>query len=145
MRGRKLLILLGLVLVFIWGNSMLPAPVSAALSGWVRRGLRFLSGGNGDTPLRKLAHLLEFAVLGLTLCWVLYLPGARKRSFALPSLLGGIVVGCVDEAIQKMVPGRGPSLLDVGIDTLGTMLGVGLFLLGLTVIQKLKNKKTKHD
>lgn len=50
----------------------------------------------------------------------------RPRLFALGL---GCLAGCVDETIQRFVPDRGPSILDVGIDTLGAAFGVAMLLL----------------
>ncbi len=105
---------------------MLPAHLSAALSGWLRE-LIFgtgLSKGDADTAsfsLRKLAHFLEFASLGGLLTWLLGM--LRKNTWYYPLALGTLVC-LVDETIQGFVPGRAPMLLDVGVDVLGVSLGI---------------------
>jgi VanZ family protein len=73
------------------------------------------SGLSWDYPLRKLAHAGEFAVLGALL--------AR----ALPELAAlwlGIAYAVADELHQTFVPGRAGTLLDVGIDSVGVLLGI---------------------
>ena len=42
---------------------------------------------------------------------------------------------CIDESIQLLTPERGPSLVDVWIDTFGVVMGIIM----LFVINKLKN------
>ncbi|MBR6684262.1 MAG: VanZ family protein, partial [Firmicutes bacterium] len=56
------------------------------------------------------------------------------------SLLAGIAAACIDETIQIFVPGRGPGIADVGIDTLGVTLGIVF----ISLIQQIKKNKSKH-
>jgi len=64
------LALVGLTLVWIWGNSLLPAEASRAISGSVQSlidrilGLPPGGGIGGEGLLRKIAHMAEFAILG---------------------------------------------------------------------------------
>ena len=126
--------LLTAVLVFIWGNSLLPASVSQQFSDFVGHVLEeILPEGMEDLPeenesflLRKLAHLTEFIALGVLLAWNCAM---RQKRTAFP-LLWGIAAACIDETIQVFVPGRGPGLRDVAIDSLGVLLGIVLLHLG---------------
>lgn len=126
-------------IVFIWGNSLLPAETSAAFSSAVKRLLLFFlpEGGpsaiKGHGLLRKIAHVLEFTSLGALWCWYL-LMGRRSPALA---WLPGVCTACIDETIQCFVPGRGPRVTDVLIDLGGVSLGIGITLL----IQFLKNNK----
>jgi VanZ family protein len=73
---------------------------------------------------RKSIHVAEYAGLSLTLAWALKRPGerlgARQVSVAVTAT---VLVGCVDEWHQTMVPGRTALVSDVGIDALGAGLG----------------------
>lgn len=142
-RLRLCIVLLVMNLVFIWGNSLLPAELSAAFSQWVRDALQSffpntLPGETGGGLLRKLAHFCEFCTLGMLLAWLF---GMRCRTWlrrkGLP-LLCGIAAACADETIQRFVPGRGPSLRDVGIDTAGVILGILLLTAGYQCVKKMK-------
>lgn len=125
------------LLVFIWGNSLMPGTVSQAISNFVQQ---LLSGKTirpeevpeGSGILRKLAHFTEFAALGMLLCW---LAGMLRRGWK-SALLSGAAVACIDETIQAFVPGRAPRLLDVCIDSLGVVTGIVLILLGHTYLKK---------
>ncbi len=144
-RVRLCAALLAVNILFIWGNSLLPASVSATISHWVRNILAaFLPGGSGGEPnaghglVRKLAHFTEFACLGALLTWLL----SMYRRAAIWALPLGAFVASIDETIQRFVPGRGPRVTDVLIDTTGVAVGIGLLLLGYTV-RKIQKRKTE--
>ena len=134
-----------LLLCFIWGNSLLPGSVSGAISDWVRDLLSRIFPGEvpgvttGGGLLRKIAHFTEFAALGASLGW---LSGMLRKSKLRP-LLYGFGAACVDETIQVFVPGRGPSLKDVGIDTCGVIVGMILLTFGHHLIHKVKHLEVK--
>ena len=123
---------------FIWGNSLLPGDISGAISDYVKNTLASLFAQGEQQPesggflLRKMAHFTEFTALGLCLCWLFGMQGKGK----LPPLLWGMLAACVDESIQLFVPGRGPSVRDVCIDSGGVLLGVNLLTLGHHYLQK---------
>ena len=135
--------------VFIWGNSLLPGSVSGAISGWVNDLVQMLlpgsdeASGAGHGLLRKIAHFTEFCTLGMLLVWQFRMHKISPLAqYALP-LLGGFLVACADETIQWFVPDRGPSLIDVGIDTLGSALGIILITLINYALKR--NKTTKLE
>ena len=134
-------------LCFIWGNSLMPGSVSGAFSDWVKGILSAIlpgfgsgSSDGGGHLLRKLAHFSEFCCLGLCLSWLVRMLSRKAAQWYLLPLLGGFLAACVDETIQCFVPDRGPSFIDVGIDTLGVTLGVVLISIGY-MIKKRKNLK----
>ena len=158
-------LLLSVNVLFIWGNSGLPADVSNQLSQSVMEVLekilqhplfekvsvRIINTMNrllnttipnedvGGTLLRKMAHFLEFSVLGLNLCWffqILEQKGIHK--FTMP-LLSGMLVALIDETIQLYSVGRSASLVDVWIDTGGLILGASLLLAVQYLIGAFKN------
>ena len=129
-------------LALIWGNFTLPGGVSMELSDGF---LALLSQGLpalaviGSILIRKLAHFSEFACLGLLLGWLLS-PEGGFRGFAAPALLGTLAA-CVDETIQRFVPGRESSLIDVWIDIFGVCAGILLLRLGYRCIRRRKERK----
>ena len=133
--------LLAANLIFIWGNSLLPGEISGAISGWVHQLIQAIfpeSGeiGGGHGLLRKLAHFSEFCALGMVLSWLFAMLKEKKWAFVVPSTVCGCLAACVDETIQCFVPERGPSIKDVGIDSVGVILGIGLLCLGYTIYQR---------
>jgi len=136
-------VLLVLNLCFIWGNSLLPGELSGAFSDWVKGILALLLPGDGLESssgglLRKAAHFTEFAALGGLLAWRF----AMMEKPVPGALFWGAMAACVDETIQRFVPDRGPSLMDVGIDTCGVLTGILLLHLGHFLIRRIQSK---HD
>lgn len=129
-------------LLFIWGNSLMPASVSGALSQWVRDllGIALLEDvpGQSDGLLRKAAHFMEFCSLGILLGWLFAMLKERKWAFVLPAAAFGCLAACADEMLQHFSPGRAPRLTDVGIDTAGVLAGIGLLCLGYYIMYESK-------
>lgn len=142
-RIRLCIVLLVLNLAFIWGNSLMTADMSRAFSTFVKDLLTWFlpstgsdESGEGHHLLRKLAHFTEFTCLGLCLSWLVrMLRQSSWEHMAIP-LLAGALAACMDEIIQIFVPGRGPGILDVGIDTLGVALGIVLITLYVGIKHK---------
>lgn len=130
-RLRLCRVLLVGILLFIWGNSLMPGEVSQTISNWVQRLFQnppLDSAGNpkGNGIVRKIAHFTEFGALGLCLGW---LGGMQRKRKSWP-LLWGVAAACVDETIQAFVPDRAPGLRDVMIDSCGVLAGMVLLCLG---------------
>ena len=128
--------LLACCLAFIWGNSLTNGEDSGALSGgimqWINTFLRLDEAG-ADTlhrVIRKGAHFTEFACLGLLLTWLFGMMGEKKGHLFCMPLLCGMMAACMDETIQVFVPGRGPSPIDIWIDTCGVIAGITFLLVG---------------
>lgn len=68
--------------------------------------------------------MTEYFVLAVTVALPFYVYGLR--GFGLVLVAGLICVGfaCGDEYHQSFVEGRGPSIKDVGIDSIGVFLGI---------------------
>ena len=118
-------------LVFIWGNSLLPAETSGQISGTLKVFLDGLFNPgeatlSGDGLLRKFAHFAEFGALGLLLGWLFGMLGKKR----LPAFALGVAAACIDETIQIFVPGRSPGIRDVCIDSCGAAAGMLLLFLG---------------
>ena len=135
-RMRLCAALLICILAFIWGNSLLPGTVSGAFSDWIGDLLAGLMPGGGTETggglLRKAAHFTEFTALGMCLGW---LAGMLGKKTVWP-LLWGVAAACVDETIQRFVPGRCCSIKDVAIDSAGVLTGMILLCLGHAYFQR---------
>ena len=130
--------LLVLILAFIWGNSLMPGEISLVFSQWVKDLLaRLLSGdgtvtGGGHGLLRKVAHFTEFAALGICLAW----RNAMLKKKLEGTILAGAAAAAVDETIQRFVPGRNASVLNVLLDCGGVLTGMLLLSFGHTLLKR---------
>lgn len=127
-----------LILAFIWGNSMMSAESSHAFSQWAKALLApFLAEGSPVTEensdlLRKIAHFAEFSALGICLAWRGGMMGYRPHR----AFVSGAAAAAVDETIQLFVPGRGPGVMDVLLDSSGVLTGMLLLFLGHTLLKR---------
>lgn len=139
-----------MALIFIM--SAMPGDVSGAQSGTVVRmllavhqalfGQAELSAQALSTLellVRKAAHMTEYAVLALLLAHALRLSGARHPMRL--SLLISLGYAASDEFHQGFVGGRGPSPVDVMIDTTGAALA----LTGKRIIESLRRYALGSD
>ena len=74
--------------------------------------------------VRKAAHMTEYCLLAIAISFPLYAYGVRGVWLIL--LAGAICVGFAsfDEYHQSFVSDRGPSVRDVGIDSIGVTVGI---------------------
>lgn len=77
--------------------------------------------------IRKGAHLFEYMVLSILLINALRQHIEDKRRVYLFAVVVSLMYAVSDEVHQAFVPGRSASMLDVGIDGLGALLGVLIF------------------
>ncbi len=141
-------ILLGLILAFIWGNSMLSREASSAESsgvlGFVTPLLEIFVGKGNVTHhmVRKLAHFAEFAALGFGLYGNI-LPLAKKKFRLLLTLNLGFFAAFLDESIQ-ILSGRGPQIQDVWLDFSGTVAGALVSFALQKLLPRLFPKENLH-
>ena len=93
--------------------------------------------------VRKAAHMTEYFVLFL-LCHRLlkwYRPERKMWGYA---LLICILYAASDEFHQSFVPGRGASIVDVGIDTSGALLAVAVQQLWRKIKGNVSLRKTSN-
>ena len=74
--------------------------------------------------VRKAAHMTEYFLLAIAISFPLYV--YRVRGIWLMILAGIVCVGFagLDEYHQSFVANRGPSVKDVGIDSIGAFIGI---------------------
>ncbi len=77
--------------------------------------------------VRKGAHMAEYAILFWLYRRALHLSGNKRPGITALCLCG--VYAATDEFHQRFVPGRGPSIADVGIDTLGAGIAWGIWVI----------------
>ena len=145
---------------FIFSNSAETAEESSSKSETVQEIVNEVIesvGGEGNVTehtVRKFAHFFEFAVLSALFTADLLalglLPFPLKKSYSLLWLLFPLLastgLAAIDEALQNFSDGRGPSIKDVGIDSLGALCGLcASFLLILLISVLYSNKKSNKS
>lgn len=92
--------------------------------------------------VRKAAHMTEYFILAIALSFPLYV--YRIRGIWLMLLAGIICVGFagLDEYHQSFVAGRGPSIKDVCIDSIGA--GIGILLVQVFCWSTMNNPDKKR-
>lgn len=85
-------------------------------------------GGVSDFIIRKLAHLTEYFIF-YHFVYNALIEDLSKRSALIASLAIVFIYACSDEIHQAFVPGRGPGIKDVLIDTGGGTLCMFLKIL----------------
>lgn len=153
---KRLRILIALALVFIWGNSLMPGPVSGNISETVvevaKAVVEAVIGTAPEKPelpsifselfLRKMAHFSEYLVLGLLMARYRMLFAeeswkARKPVLFLTTIALGLAVCFLDETIQLFVPGRAGMVMDMWIDLAGFSVGASI----MTGVMRRKERK----
>ena len=154
MKDKKRLanILIAVTLVFIWGNSMRTGDDSHEMSqgifDWFNFFLHLKDYGAGIVHhlIRKMAHFAEYAWLGGLIAWRFRM-SEEKHVILIPVLLA-MAAGLVDETVQLFAINRGPSLMDVWLDTSGAVAGVLLLTWGHHMRKKKQNPnilEENHD
>lgn len=127
-----ILVLCIFLILFIWGNSLLPASVSSKESEWVKGILtplfdllaRLGVTANPSHLVRKMAHFAEYMALGVMLC-LLFLRDDLTPQLLKTATACAVTAG-IDETLQKFSEGRGPGIKDVILDFIGSMTGITL-------------------
>lgn len=74
--------------------------------------------------VRKTAHVTEYFVLAVTVAFPLYVYGVRGIWLVLLAGVFCVSFAGLDEYHQSFVAGRGPSVRDVAIDSIGVLPGI---------------------
>lgn len=130
-------LVLCLWMAFIWGHSLRDGTASSGESDFFARlkpimdllgAMGVTSWGDRTFLVRKMAHFIEYTVLGI-FGWRLS-NAMRTKSRAATRLIALLVclVTVVDETIQLFVPGRSGRVTDVLLDLSGVAFGAVLSL-----------------
>jgi VanZ family protein len=108
-----------------WGPSLLMMALIFTASGTA--GSDLPKFGIWDFFVKKGGHLIGYALLGASYAHGLVSHKGMKRSVLLAAIVLAGLYAVTDEFHQSFTPGRTPSAVDVGIDTIGAALGVGIW------------------
>ena len=129
-----------MILIFFFSSqngedsSMVSNSVLQAILDWFGRVLSVTFLEFLKEKIRKVAHFAIYCLLGMfAALWMRQTKIKKKAAFPAAWILA-VCYACTDELHQLFVPGRAGQLKDVGIDSLGALLGV--LLVGLLVLCK---------
>ena len=91
--------------------------------------------------IRKAAHMTEYAVLTLLVAFGFYVNGFRRKRWLMVGFIFCVLYAATDEFHQSFVGGRGPSVRDVGIDSLGVLIATILLDVGQKLVKLLKGRR----
>ena len=161
MRAKKILIVIDILLIlatvaFIISNSAMPAEKSNSTSEGVTdkvvESVKPLKDAIEQEKVdkedihkgvRKIAHVLEYALLGaemMALLLLIFSTDPMKRLIYI--LFFGLALAVCDESVQKLTD-RTSSTTDVMIDFGGLCIGIALAYFAFVVIRPIIKKKSK--
>ena len=133
------IMLAGWMIIIFWFSNQ-PAPESSEISGTISYRLVedtdeiFNWGlttdqigniaGNIEYPIRKAAHMTEYAIFSIFVMIALIVDGIKGVRIPVISAVIAIAFAATDEFHQTFVPGRYGCVLDVLIDAAGSIIGL---------------------
>lgn len=94
--------------------------------------------------IRKGAHLSIYTLVGIFIMSYISTYKIHLKYKFLISILVGLIYASSDEIHQSFIPGRTASIIDVGIDTSGVLLGIILVLIIISVYKALTENNYKN-
>lgn len=91
--------------------------------------------------IRKVAHLSIYTLVGILMMSFISTYNIKLKYRFLISILVGLVYASSDEIHQSFIPERNASIIDVGIDASGVLLGIILVLIIISAYKKLTKNK----
>lgn len=108
--------------------------VTSVISNFLKNFLSKETAVITDHLIRKNAHFLIY--LGLGFLTINFLKNLKLKKQYFISITFCFLYACTDEFHQAFVPGRGPAIKDVFIDSMGALLGICIFSLIFKIIKK---------
>lgn len=127
--------LLILWIMFIFRNSSETAAVSSVKS---RAITAFLKNIVSEKFIRKMAHLIEYTILGFLLSFTSDSCIGRNKRGTIITLVAGAIIPAIDEMIQLTSAGRSAQFSDVCLDFSGVVLGFVVFSVGMLILIRKK-------
>ena len=94
-----------------------------------------------ESVIRKIAHFTIYTLVGFLLMSLMCTYKLKQLDQISTSLIIGVIYASTDEIHQAFIPGRGPQITDVMLDSLGVLTGIFISLLVVETIRKITKKK----
>ena len=96
-----------------------------------------------ESVIRKIAHFTIYTLVGFLLMSLMLTYKMKEIDQIGISLIIGVVYASTDEIHQAFIPGRGPQITDVMLDSLGVLTGIFISILLLEIFRKIYNNRLK--
>lgn len=80
-----------------------------------------------DFLIKKSAHLIEYGILAILIYRAMIETEIDNKKAIIYSIIIAGLYGASDEFHQSFIPGRGPAVRDVIIDTIGATIGINIW------------------
>ena len=90
-----------------------------------------------ESIVRKIAHYSIYTIVGILLMSLMSTYKLKELDRIAVSLIIGVIYASTDEIHQAFVPGRGPLVTDVILDSIGVLTGICIVLLVYKIICKM--------
>lgn len=90
-----------------------------------------------ESVVRKIAHYSIYTLVGILLMSLMSTYKIKELDRLAVSLIIGVIYASTDEIHQAFVPGRGPLITDVMLDTVGVLTGICIVMLVCKIICKI--------
>ena len=91
--------------------------------------------------IRKIAHYSIYTLVGILLMALMTTYKIKELDRIAISMIIGVIYAATDEIHQAFVPGRGPLVTDVILDSIGVLTGICIVLLVYKIICKMCRHK----
>lgn len=143
-KKKLFLILLILMTITIWMNSILPADLSSTQSGFFTNIIHYslnifritIELDQLSIIVRKSAHFAQFFLLAILWFQYLYQVIENKNQIPWFTLLFCLITAIIDETIQLFSEGRAFQVTDILIDIFGSIMAILALLFTLHLMKK---------
>lgn len=94
-----------------------------------------------ESIIRKIAHYSIYTLVGILLMSLMSTYKIKELDRIAVSLIVGVIYATTDEIHQAFVPGRGPLVADVILDSMGVLTGIFIVMLVYKIICKMCRHK----
>lgn len=94
-----------------------------------------------ESVIRKIAHFSIYTLVGFLLMSLMGTYKIKEINQIGTSLIIGVIYASTDEIHQAFIPGRGPQITDVMLDSLGVLTGIFISMLLIETIRRITKKK----
>ena len=94
-----------------------------------------------ESIVRKVAHYSIYTLVGILLMSLMSTFKMKELDRIAVSLIVGVIYAATDEIHQAFVPGRGPLVADVILDSMGVLTGIFIVMLVYKIICKMCRHK----